>query len=237
MKDARGLHATERLNSPPGCRTRVGTPLSPAVLQIQFEGLALPVHGVAAFPPAVPHVPRAAKIAVWRDVPRANVDGLWQRAILHTAGRRKDVQAVVVERVARQLGAQVAAPGGWRSRAAAARPQTPPDRGRDGWPRPPAPSCPRRSGHHRRTERPRCRWAGARRDCPQTRSYRGSGRSTRWRCDRARTRTTGGSGPRRSGSPDGWAGPWRRSCTRPRPVWRRSAAAGPDAGRRAATGW
>src|SRR6266852_9046121 len=47
---------------------------APSVAHLEVEGLAVPVHGEAAFPPAVEHVPRAAIGAVRRDAPPADVN-------------------------------------------------------------------------------------------------------------------------------------------------------------------
>jgi len=44
-----------------------------AVLHSEFEGLALPGHRVAVFPPILPRVPPAAKLPLWRDVPPADI--------------------------------------------------------------------------------------------------------------------------------------------------------------------
>jgi hypothetical protein len=60
--------------------------------------------GEARFPPAVPHVPLAAKLPVWGDVPRADVDLFLPCAIQYPADRRKHVPVISLERVARELG-------------------------------------------------------------------------------------------------------------------------------------
>src|SRR5262245_77961 len=68
----------------------------PAVWYREFEGLALPVDGIAALPPAVPHVPLEAKLPCWRDVPPADVEVILPRAIEHAAGLQRYMPVVGV---------------------------------------------------------------------------------------------------------------------------------------------
>jgi hypothetical protein len=72
-----------------------------AVFCMQCERLPLPVHDEAAFPPAAPHMPHVAKLAVCRDVPRINVvlRTAFGGPILHATGRQKEMPVIGVERV------------------------------------------------------------------------------------------------------------------------------------------
>ena len=86
--------------------------LCASVLLTEFAGLPLPVHGVAAFLPAVPHVPCVAKLPVQSDTPhthlvlRVAVGPAFDRRVQHATGDHKPVRGAGVECVARQLGAQ-----------------------------------------------------------------------------------------------------------------------------------
>src|SRR5437870_315490 len=86
--------------------------LGESVLRREYEALALPIDGGTTFPPAVPHVPLAAHLPIWCDVPgayvvlRAAVGLTSGRRIQHASGSHKHMHGAGVERVARQLGAQ-----------------------------------------------------------------------------------------------------------------------------------